>query len=88
MSHWVLRCKNCARRFAHIPVTPQPDRLENLWPLKPEFPEGGQNSTCPHCNGSALYQRHQLMIQLVERTVGDDKPDSTGARYDPGSLQN
>jgi hypothetical protein len=87
MSHWVLRCKNCAKRFPYSPTAPQPDRPEFLYPRKPEFPDGGENAACPHCHGSALYQRHQLIIQLVKRTVGDDRPNSTDARYDPGSLQ-
>jgi hypothetical protein len=63
MSHWFLRCENCAKLFPHAPISPQPDRLELLWPVKPDFPEVGQTLNCPHCERSALYQRHQLIVQ-------------------------
>jgi DNA-directed RNA polymerase subunit RPC12/RpoP len=63
MSYWSLRCKNCAKLFPHTPIASQSDRLEFIWPVKPNFPEGGQTVECPHCQSSALYQRHQLIVQ-------------------------
>jgi hypothetical protein len=63
--HWVLACQSCLKLIPHSLVKPHSPRLEFIWPVKPEFPEGGQTLSCPHCAGFGIYQRHELFMQMA-----------------------
>jgi hypothetical protein len=40
------------------------DSLENYFlPAKPDFPDGGQSMSCPHCGHSAMFQASDLRYQ-------------------------
>jgi transcription elongation factor Elf1 len=61
MASWTLNCKSCGKSFDHSKIS---DTLVNYFLAeKPEFPSGGSEFECPHCNTKAIYQRHELTFQ-------------------------
>ena len=51
------------QNFAHSEIEPRPEGrvFDSLWPYRPEFPEGGLNVDCPHCQQAATYQRFEFL---------------------------
>jgi hypothetical protein len=52
------RMRNCKKKFDHSVV--DESGLDIFFPSKPEFPDGGSELECPHCETKATYQRYQL----------------------------
>ena len=67
-AQWTLNCQNCNRVFAHSEVDTQSHTLpyDELWPYRPEVPEGGLKTICPHCHEPGLYERFQLTLRPLE----------------------
>jgi hypothetical protein len=67
-AQWTLNCQNCNRIFAHSNVDPQSRTLpyDELWPYRPEVPEGGLKAVCPHCLQPGLYERFQLTLRATD----------------------
>ncbi len=61
MANWVLSCKNCNKTFSHSEVGGS--LADHFLPQRPEFPAGGLEQECPHCNTTAVYQQHELTYQ-------------------------
>jgi hypothetical protein len=63
-AQWTLNCQNCNRVFIHSEVNPQSRTLpyDELWPYRPEVPEGGLTTVCPFCHQPGLYERFQLTL--------------------------
>jgi hypothetical protein len=63
MPQWILLCQHCTKGFRHTKINPAAVTIpyDPLWPSKPDFPEGGQTLSCPHCKVPATYQRYQLI---------------------------
>jgi hypothetical protein len=59
LPNWVLHCANCRKQFVHSEVADD-GRLSMYGASKPEFPAGGDELECPHCQHKAVYQRYQL----------------------------
>ena len=68
MPTWELGCVSCKEKFHHSAV--DETGVNSLFPIKPEFPEGGSELACPHCGAKATYQRHEL-------TYNESVPDSS-----------
>jgi hypothetical protein len=60
MASWVVKCKNCEVEFTHSKIADDYKMSSYLWPLKPEFPEGGSPLECPTCGHSATYRQTHL----------------------------
>jgi len=58
MPTWQLECVGCKKKLDHSAV--DETGLNGLFPIKPEFPEGGSELVCPYCGTKATYQRHEL----------------------------
>jgi hypothetical protein len=65
MPHWTLNCKQCSKGFNHSNVDPRFNGMpyDSLWPYRPEFPDGGFTTNCPHCKKSSTYQRFELIYR-------------------------
>jgi hypothetical protein len=65
---WTLDCQNCNRIFAHSEVDIRSHTLpyDELWPYRPEVPEGGLKAICPHCHQPGLYERFQLSLRPTD----------------------
>jgi DNA-directed RNA polymerase subunit RPC12/RpoP len=60
MATWELQCPNCKNKFTYMVIG---EELEDYYlPLRPLFPENGQEVVCPNCSYKAIYQRHTLTI--------------------------
>jgi hypothetical protein len=66
MPFWVLDCKHCGKSF-DFAETKKPELVIDIGD-KPAFPEGGHALDCPHCSGTATYQRYMLRFQADRRT--------------------
>ena len=62
MAHWLLEYPYCKNEIEHAEA-PSDMPPFSWFDAKPVFPEDGLTSTCPNCNKSAVYQRHQLYIE-------------------------
>jgi hypothetical protein len=60
MASWVVKCKNCEVEFTHSMIADDYTMSSYLWPLKPEFPEGGNPLECATCGNRATYQLNNL----------------------------
>jgi len=62
MPQWTLNCQTCNTVFSHSEIDIRSHTLpyDELWPYRPEVPEGGLNATCPYCHKSGLYERYEL----------------------------
>lgn len=65
-AQWTLNCQNCNSVFTHSRVEPQSRMLpyDDLWPYRPEVPEGGLHAVCPYCHQTGRYERFQLTLRL------------------------
>src|SRR5215469_8819002 len=60
---WSVSCRNCSGSITHSYVG-KTRRIEDyLRPTDPEFPPGGLELTCPHCNATGLYKQSDVRYQ-------------------------
>jgi hypothetical protein len=67
MAMWFLACSECKVKFAHASIEPLEGRFSAFTSgsAKPQFPTEGLAITCPKCGKASLYQRHQLIYQVI-----------------------
>jgi hypothetical protein len=70
MAQWVLACPGCNKEFIYMKA-PSDAGIFASWSVKPEFPHGGLTVTCPNCQKSSVYQRHQLVYRAARGAHGD-----------------
>jgi DNA-directed RNA polymerase subunit RPC12/RpoP len=63
MPRWTLACSKCTNIFTHSQIDAREKKrpFDELWPAKPDLPNGGARISCPHCGTATNYQRFQLV---------------------------
>jgi len=66
VARWVLECSECKAEFTHSEISESGYSVRDPFTMtatKPEFPADGVTAVCPSCNGTAVYQRHELLYR-------------------------
>jgi hypothetical protein len=71
---WTLNCQNCNRVFAHceVDIRSRTRPYDELWPYRPQVPEGDLKAICPHCQQPGSTKNFNgRFIRLILSTSAD-----------------